>query len=158
MSSPPTDDAGGETAVPRTPNGAADLLTSPDADEAAAAAEVLRDAATAAAHLQATPQSVATDFSIDEEDGAAFQDASDGLAAGADGEDVDENEPLEGNYSDSDDDEDEDGGDQVAALPEDSQSFQLAARTNQIMSSYRDYVLEIQSDPIQGEFLSTRIL
>ena len=109
--------------VPHTPNGETDLLSSENAS-----------------HLVATPQSAVSQFSIDDStpinDGPEIYEATD--------DDDDDDDGEENNTQDPSDSEIEEEDDVSGGV------FGLAQRTNQIMSSYRDYISEIQNDPIEG--------
>ena len=90
-----------------------------------------------------TPPSSAqlSNFSIgdDDDDESSPVDPSGGNVE--EGDDDDDDDELEGNYDsdgDNGDDDDDDGG------------FKLAHKTNQIMSSYQEYITEITSEPIEG--------
>eukprot|EP00571_Detonula_confervacea_P008023 CAMPEP_0172314916 /NCGR_PEP_ID=MMETSP1058-20130122/23519_1 /TAXON_ID=83371 /ORGANISM="Detonula confervacea, Strain CCMP 353" /LENGTH=807 /DNA_ID=CAMNT_0013028871 /DNA_START=128 /DNA_END=2548 /DNA_ORIENTATION=- len=124
---------------PTTPHiGDLSFLT-PATDNTSRQSIVLADNATT--HLASVPQSAISDFSIDspmESPGVATVDESRGNNANANANNSNHN-GGEGNGDTSDDDTD--------ITEEDSaEAFGLAQRTNQIMSSYKDYISEIQSD------------
>ena len=96
-----------------------------------------------ALHIVATPQSAVSQFSIDSPN---ENDSNHGPEIYED----DENNTQDPSDSEFEDD-DVNGG-----LGEDA-SFGLAQRTNQIMSSYRDYISEIQNDPIEGTLMNREV-